>query len=603
MKLRAEEERETSSDGIEMDIEEEQAKKGDWSDDGRSTGLLVANDVDYKRAQMLVHQVKRLNSPNLIVTNHDATMFPSIQLPSEQGVQNRYLKFDRILADVPCSGDGTPRKNPNVWKDWIPGNGLGLHPTQVRILVRALQMLKVGGRAVYSTCSMNPVENEAVVASAIDRCGGLEKVRIVDHSRSLSGLKRNHGLKTWKVMDKAGRLWSTWAEVEEHRKTRGEDGLGKLTEGMFSPASRHNQDIPLDRCFRIYPHQQDTGGFFIAVLEKQSEIRARPEAEAKIKTAASAPLVKPSTSTSIVDVVNEIEAQSTTKDEPGLEKIEALDGFAPPHPIGEEAENPSAAARQNEENHATAEPVRTSLKRGLENGTEAYNSNKRMKTKENVEDIEIDTEADRMVHYPPPPAATDIPDDIPSPSPATPDMPAISASNPNQKRKNDQPHEEPFKYLNPDHEELQGIYKFYELHDRFPRDRFMVRNAAGHPAKAIYYTSALARDILRTNEGKGIKFIHAGVKMFMKQDAQGQNVCRWRIQNEGLPIIEGWVGESRVVKLWNRETLRRLLVEMFPKVAGEGWKTLGEIGERCRDIGMGCCVLRVERGDGDDGFK
>ena len=52
-------------------------------DDGRSTGILVANDVNYQRAQMLVHQVKRLNSPNLIVTNHDATMFPSIATPQE----------------------------------------------------------------------------------------------------------------------------------------------------------------------------------------------------------------------------------------------------------------------------------------------------------------------------------------------------------------------------------------------------------------------------------------------------------------------------------------------------------------------------------------
>lgn len=145
----------------------------DSSDDGRATGLLIANDSDYKRAHMLIHQLKRLSSPNLIVTNHDATMYPSIKLPPtpENPALNRYLKFDRILADVPCSGDGTTRKNVNLWKDWTPASALGLYITQVRILVRALQMLKAGGRVVYSTCSMNPVENEAVVASAIERCG------------------------------------------------------------------------------------------------------------------------------------------------------------------------------------------------------------------------------------------------------------------------------------------------------------------------------------------------------------------------------------------------------------------------------------------------
>ncbi|KAL9098186.1 MAG: hypothetical protein Q9187_009712, partial [Circinaria calcarea] len=144
-----------------------------YGDDGRSTGLLIANDVDYKRAHMLVHQMKRLSSPNTIVTNHDATIYPSIKLPSEPSpsgkpIPNRYLKFDRILADVPCSGDGTARKNVEIWRNWTPSNGLGLHMTQVRILVRALQMLKVGGRVVYSTCSMNPVEDEAVLATAIE---------------------------------------------------------------------------------------------------------------------------------------------------------------------------------------------------------------------------------------------------------------------------------------------------------------------------------------------------------------------------------------------------------------------------------------------------
>lgn len=139
--------------------------------------------------------------------------------------------------------------------------------------------------------------------------------------------------------------------------------------------------------------------------------------------------------------------------------------------------------------------------------------------------------------------------------------------------------------------------KFYHLSPRFPRDRFLVRNAQGEPAKTIYYTSALTRDILTENEGKGIKFVHAGVKMFMKQDVQAEGVCRWRIQSEGMPILEGYVGEERVVRLYKKETLRSLLIEMFPKVSDGAWKKLGEIGERVNNIGMGCCVLRIEPSD------
>ncbi|CAK44117.1 uncharacterized protein An01g12180 [Aspergillus niger] len=450
-------------------------------DDGRTTGLLIANDADYKRAHMLIHQMKRLSSPNLIVTNHDATMFPSIRLPPEPApegkpVKNKYLKFDRILADVPCTGDGTARKNWGVWKDWNYNNALGLYATQVRILVRALQMLKVGGRVVYSTCSMNPIENEAVIASALERCGSAN-VRILDCSNELPGLKRAPGLKTWKVMDREGRMYNSWKEVEERKEREGISGLGRVAEGMFPPT----EDLPLDRCLRIYPHMQDTGGFFITVLEKVSEIRAKPEDSSKVIPKAS-----------IAALTEELDFKQKN---------------------GDEAQ-PQAAP---------------------------------------------------------------------------------------QKRKNGQPIEEPFKYLDPNQEELDPIYKFYEISDRFPRDRFMVRNAEAIPARTIYYTSSLARDILTANEKQGMKFVHCGVKMFVRQDVQRPEVCRWRIQTDGLRILNPWLGPARAVTLTKKETLHRLLVEMFPKVDGDSWTELGEIGERVRDIPMGCSILHIKP-DADETF-
>ncbi|KAF2091760.1 S-adenosyl-L-methionine-dependent methyltransferase [Saccharata proteae CBS 121410] len=568
-KVAQEQGREVSPDGMEIEVEKPQAEsEDDWSDDGRATGLLIANDVDYKRAQMLVHQVKRLNSPNLLVTNHDATLFPSIQVPSEAGGPRKYLKFDRILADVPCSGDGTARKNPNVWKDWIPGNGLGLYVTQVRILVRALQMLKVGGRVVYSTCSMNPVENEAVVASAIDRCGGVSKVKVIDCSNALPGLKRIPGMSQWKIMDKTNRMWSSWEEVEAAKAQAGpgeDSSFNRLVEGMFPPKQSADdaERIPFEHCMRVYPHLQDTGGFFITVLEKQTEIKARPEYQGGASGKQTAPPPP------IANVLNAIETGSNTIPslaENGESKptgeIPLSDGNAPP------------AARQNQDN------VPPLVKRPLEDA--------------DAGDLDRDVKRPRQ-HDEAPPA---VPERLEKPAGAVTDLDTRP-----EKKKSGQVHEEPFKYLSPDHPALESIFSFYEISPRFPRDRFMVRNATGEPAKAIYYTSTLARDILTLNEGKGMKFVHCGVKMFMKQDAQNQDICRWRIQSEGLPILESWVGEGRVVRLTKRGTLHKLLIEMFPKVAQDGWKDLGEIGERVRDIGMGCCVLRVDPSDAEDGFK
>lgn len=600
-----------------IDKADEALEGNDWGDDGRSTGLLIANDVNYQRAQMLVHQVKRLNSPNLIVTNHDATLFPSIELPPEPHTvgskpRSKWLKFDRILADVPCSGDGTCRKNPAIWKDWIPGNGLGLHQTQVRILVRSLQMLKAGGRVVYSTCSLNPVENEAVIASAIERCGGLDKVNIIDVSDQLPELKRKPGLKDWTIMDKETRIWKSWSDVEDAKSKKFEASLERIVPGMFAP---EGQPYPLDRCVRVYPHQQDTGGFFITVLEKKSEIKAKPEADTKATT-----------TPSIVSVAKELESKPLS--EGVVPKLETMEEYAPSksHTHMDQG-NASAAQRQNKEAIPDTEDAASNKRPLEESGDSSAANSKRVKTeKDEGTGVGAIGEVGQMEHWPLPPAvplrddqvaagpqttepAVKKENDAPfangqltTPHVAATSAPAGDATSAPTKRRNNQPHEEPFKYLPADHSELEGIFSFYQLSSRFPRDRFMVRNASGNPVKAMYYTTALAKDILTTNEGRGMKFVHSGVKMFVKQDAQGQDICRWRVQSEGLPIIQGWVGEGRIVRLTHRETLRKLLIEMFPRVSGNGWTELGEIGERARDIGMGCCVLRVEPSEGENGF-
>ncbi|TVY25265.1 Multisite-specific tRNA:(cytosine-C(5))-methyltransferase [Lachnellula hyalina] len=601
------------SPGPELTLDDAEKLEVDSSDYGRATGLLIANDSDYKRSHMLIHQLKRLSSPNLIVTNHDATMYPSIKLPPtpENPATNRYLKFDRILADVPCSGDGTMRKNVNLWKDWQPGNALGLHITQVRILVRALQMLKVGGRVVYSTCSMNPVENEAVIASAIERCGGLKMVQLVPSDDQLPLLKRTPGLKKWSIMDKVGDTWSTMEEVEEYDKKYGSTmATEKLSPGMFAPkVESGEEEIPFERCMRVYGHMQDTGGFFIAILEKKAEFRAKPESEPK-KTSD----VKPT----ITAIVDEIESMPAPVDGGSVApKIEAADALTGP---SESTTELTPVARQNQENPAPDATV-SGTKRSAEDDEEevaqsqnvskpvehflltnlqfdAVSRAKKLKTKEDLEEPASAGFQDRQVHYPPPPGAeldlTTRPGDLR-------DDKTPFRANPNKNRNNQQ-FEEPFKYISGTHDEVQSIESFYKLSPRFPRDRFMVRNAQGEPAKTIYYTSALIRDIMTENEGKGIKFIHGGVRMFMKQDVQGEGVCKWRIQSEGMPILEGYVGSERVVRLYKKETLRKLLIEMFPKLSDGAWKDLGEIGERVNNIGMGCCVLRIEPSEEADGF-
>ncbi|AQZ13632.1 NCL1 (YBL024W) [Zygosaccharomyces parabailii] len=225
-------------------------------DNDEPSGFVVANDADAKRSHMLVHQLKRLNSANLIVVNHDAQFFPRIKANSSQKNRKDILRFDRVLCDVPCSGDGTMRKNVNVWRDWSPQNGLALHVVQFNILNRGLHLLSPGGRLVYSTCSMNPIENEAVVAEALRKWGG--QVKLVDCSEKLPGLVRSQGINQWPVVDRNMQI-----------KERGEEGT---IESWFPPTEEEASRFHLENCVRVYPHQQNTGGFFITVFEKAGEL-------------------------------------------------------------------------------------------------------------------------------------------------------------------------------------------------------------------------------------------------------------------------------------------------------------------------------------------
>ncbi|RPA92698.1 S-adenosyl-L-methionine-dependent methyltransferase [Choiromyces venosus 120613-1] len=509
---------------------------------GRPTGLVIANDADYRRSHMLIHQTKRLNSPNLIVTNHDATMYPSLLIKNEDG-RKEYLKFDRILADVPCSGDGTARKNYNVWRDWNPLGALGLHLTQVRILVRGLQMLKVGGRIVYSTCSMNPIENEAVIAAAIDRCGGLEKVNIVDCSDRLPELKRRPGIKGgWRVMDKDGSWFSSFEQID--KSDMREARLSRIVPSMFpSEDGKSDEDesrVPLERCMRVYPHLQDTGGFFITVLEKMAEIGA------------------------------------VKSEEHGRKKMAAITRSK----MGSSNEEGKAA---EEETPVPGSPSKRKLTEVVLDTTPPVAK----KPRSDIPDLDENDNSDGGVQLDAEEA------DTVTPTPTT-------TSNPPKKNKG-QPVEEPFKYLPTNHPVLENITQFYDLSPRFPKNCFMVRNAEGIPSRAIYFTNQLAKQVLTSNEGSHVKFVHCGVKAFMKQDVQGEGVCPWRIQSEGLSILEGWIGETRVVRAKKRETVRGLLKELFPKVHAEGQEgdVIGEIEERVRNMSMGCCVLKVEAAEGE----
>jgi len=176
-------------------------------------GTLVANDNNLGRLSGLRFNAERLGCTNVLVTNRDARNYPMGPLAFDA--------FDRTLVDAPCSCEGTIRKNPDALADGSEGYLDEIARVQTEILERAVQATRAGGTVVYSTCTFAPEENEAVLTRVLDR----EDCCVVP-----LGLDLDHapGVTEW-------------------------DG------DSFADEVRH--------AARIYPHHNDTGGFFVAKLE------------------------------------------------------------------------------------------------------------------------------------------------------------------------------------------------------------------------------------------------------------------------------------------------------------------------------------------------
>ena len=125
-------------------------------------GCVIANDADYSRAQMLIHQINRSGTAGVAVINHPGQFLPELYSEKINHIKNKF-QFDKILCDVPCSGDGATRKIPVKWAKWHTSDGNVLHPLQLSILMKSINLLKRGGLLVYSTCSLSPIEDEAVL--------------------------------------------------------------------------------------------------------------------------------------------------------------------------------------------------------------------------------------------------------------------------------------------------------------------------------------------------------------------------------------------------------------------------------------------------------
>jgi NOL1/NOP2/sun family putative RNA methylase len=175
----------------------------------KNEGILIANDVAGMRLAALGINMQRCGALNVITTQM-------------KGEQMKDMEFDKILVDAPCSGTGTIRKSIKTILMWNPEMIKRIAATQRKLIIAAYGMLAKGGTLVYSTCSTEPEEDEAVVSYLLGNTDA--KMMPIELN-----LKRSPAI--------------TEFEGKTYRKE-------------------------VKDCLRIWPQDNDTEGFFVAKITR-----------------------------------------------------------------------------------------------------------------------------------------------------------------------------------------------------------------------------------------------------------------------------------------------------------------------------------------------
>ena len=214
-------------------------------------GLVLANEPSSGRLNLLVTNRGRLGISNMVIMQHDGRHIGRMPEPGVDGV----------VVDAPCSGTATTRKNRELWRSWTPKVGRSLFKLQSDIANRAAQLLRPGGRMVYSTCSLDPIENEAVVCEILQRCPWLKLINI-DAEKLFPSLVCHRGIDDWQILDENAEVVEWDGEIPK---------LPGLSEKMLNPHQRAMDAPDLSKTIRVHQHDNDTGGFFVSLFEHVAE--------------------------------------------------------------------------------------------------------------------------------------------------------------------------------------------------------------------------------------------------------------------------------------------------------------------------------------------
>ena len=176
----------------------------------KNKGLLISNELLGDRIKALGLNKERCGVHNAILTQMSGNWF-------------KKTEFDKVLVDAPCSATGTIRRSLKTLKMWSPNSVKQMAGLQSRLLESGFKVLKPGGTLVYSTCTLEPLEDEGMVSSLLKNFDNAKLMPI-------------------KLKIKQSDPITKWENIDIH------------------PSVKH--------CLRIYPQDNDTEGFFVAKIKK-----------------------------------------------------------------------------------------------------------------------------------------------------------------------------------------------------------------------------------------------------------------------------------------------------------------------------------------------
>ncbi len=191
-------------------------------------GVIVANDIQEKRLWTLKSAIHRSGLINVIVTKKVGQWF----------AKHMTERFDRVLCDAPCTAQGTVRKDSDALRYCSLESIEKMSRLQYQLLESAIHATKVGGRIIYSTCTLTPEENEGVILQMLERFP--DQLEVVD-PRTLNIAPDGY----WDAaINDSIKVQETFADF---------------------PITEKRAPVPL---IRLWPQTYDTEGFFSAVLRK-----------------------------------------------------------------------------------------------------------------------------------------------------------------------------------------------------------------------------------------------------------------------------------------------------------------------------------------------